>query len=344
MDRPRAGLILIAGAALCVILAVVAFPPVSPSAGEVVIYTSVDREYAEPVLAVFENKTGIRVRAVYDVEAAKTTGLVNRLLAERGAPQADVFWSGEVVQTVLLAEQGALDVYRPAVADGLPSRYRDPGGRWTAFGGRVRVLLVDPQAVAGAACVDSVLDLVDGTVPVGRTAIALPLFGTSAAHAAALYGTLGEDGARTFFERLRDGGARVVDGNAAVRDLVAGGQVAVGLLDSDDASVALTRNPRLRIVVPDQEGMGAFVVPNTVGLVTGGPHPSTGRGLVDYLLSPGVEGQLVTAGWVHVPSRPDQPPPANLDLSHILAMNISYQECAAHHAQAQRDLGGFYLS
>jgi len=52
----------------------------------VVIYTSVDQIFSEPILHDFEQKTGIKVKAVYDVEAAKTTGLVNRLLAEKNYP------------------------------------------------------------------------------------------------------------------------------------------------------------------------------------------------------------------------------------------------------------------
>ncbi len=53
----------------------------------VVVYTSVDQVYSEPVFRDFENTTGIKVLAVYDVEATKTTGLVNRLIAEKNYPK-----------------------------------------------------------------------------------------------------------------------------------------------------------------------------------------------------------------------------------------------------------------
>ena len=53
------------------------------SGGEsVTVYTSQDQVYAEPILQRFEQETGVRVRAVYDSEAVKTVGLVNRLIAE----------------------------------------------------------------------------------------------------------------------------------------------------------------------------------------------------------------------------------------------------------------------
>src|SRR5207245_2512087 len=47
----------------------------------VVIYTSQDQVYAEPILKEFERQSGIQVRALYDSEAVKTVGLVNRLIA-----------------------------------------------------------------------------------------------------------------------------------------------------------------------------------------------------------------------------------------------------------------------
>ncbi len=37
----------------------------------VVVYTSVDQPFSEPILQAFSEQTGIEVRAVYDVEAAK---------------------------------------------------------------------------------------------------------------------------------------------------------------------------------------------------------------------------------------------------------------------------------
>lgn len=49
----------------------------------VTAYVALDRVFSEPILQAFESETGIRVEAVYDVEASKTIGLVNRLIAEK---------------------------------------------------------------------------------------------------------------------------------------------------------------------------------------------------------------------------------------------------------------------
>ena len=68
----------------------------------VTIYTSLDRPHSEPILKKFEEATGIEVKAVYDTEASKTIGLINRLYAEKENPKADVFWNSEVLRTIQL--------------------------------------------------------------------------------------------------------------------------------------------------------------------------------------------------------------------------------------------------
>ena len=47
----------------------------------------------------------LTVRAVFDTEENKSTGIVNHLIAEAFAPQADVFWSGDPVRPFLLISQ-----------------------------------------------------------------------------------------------------------------------------------------------------------------------------------------------------------------------------------------------
>ena len=63
------------------------------SAPIVVVYVSHDQVFSEPILRDFEKETGIQVRAVYDTEETKSAGAMNRLIAEKRNPQADVYWA-----------------------------------------------------------------------------------------------------------------------------------------------------------------------------------------------------------------------------------------------------------
>jgi len=105
---------------------------------EVVIYTSVDQIFSETILSDFEKNTGIKVKAVYDVEASKTVGLVNRLLAEKGHPRCDVFWNSEVGRTIFLKQKGLFTPYTSPSAKDISLQFKDKDGYWTGFAARAK--------------------------------------------------------------------------------------------------------------------------------------------------------------------------------------------------------------
>src|SRR5207237_7992996 len=78
----------------CMILIGLAASTCGRGGPEVVAYTSVDQVFSEPVFRECERQAGLAVRAVFDTEETKSTGHVNRLIAEAASPQADVCWSG----------------------------------------------------------------------------------------------------------------------------------------------------------------------------------------------------------------------------------------------------------
>lgn len=268
---------------------------------KVVIYTSCDQVFAEPILKEFQNKTGISVQAVYDVEATKSTGLANRLLTEKDRPQADVFWSSELAQTLSLKSKGVLDSYKVKAASDLPVEYVDSENMWTGFGGRARVILVNKNLLSKENYPKSINDFLSDKWQASKVGIAHPIFGTSNTHAAALYAYLGEDKGKKFYKQIKDRGVMVVDGNSVVKDMVASGQLIFGLTDTDDAMEAVKKGSPVEVVFPDQDNMGTLVVPNTVALVKGGPNSENGKKLVEYLASAEVEKKLIENGFCEVP-------------------------------------------
>jgi iron(III) transport system substrate-binding protein len=310
---------------------------------EVVIYTSVDQLYSEPVLKQFEVESGIKVLPVYDVEAAKTTGLVNRLIAEKIRPQADVFWSGEFAQTMRLKEEGILSAYRSANTADIPHQYLDPENYWTGFACRARVLLVNTNLVSPQVYPRSLFDFLEPAYNTGQAAIAYPLFGTMATHAAAIYALLGEGKGKQFFQALKQRGIRVVDGNSVVRDMVASGQVGVGLIDTDDAFGAIRDKAPVAAVFPDQDSIGTFIIPNTVALVRGAPHIDNGKKLIDFLLSPRVEDLLIESGWSHIVLRPSKAKPQLLDTSGVKGMDITLGDIYGQLDTVNKDMPEIFI-
>jgi iron(III) transport system substrate-binding protein len=310
---------------------------------KVVVYTSVDQHYSEPVLKKFEQETGIKVLPVYDVEAAKTTGLVNRLIAEKKQPQADVFWNSEFVQTMLLKESGVLAAYRSPSAQGIPGAFCDQESFWTGFGGRARVLIVNTDLVEPADFPRSIFDLTGGRWSGQEVGIAYPLFGTSATHAAALYAVLGPQEGKKYFDALKTKGVQVVDGNSVVRDLVAQGRLKAGLTDTDDAYQAVSEGDHVKIIVPDQEDMGVFIIPNTVAMIAGAPNPEEAGMMIDYLLSPAVENDLTASGFIQVPLRAAGINDEAADWSGVKKMDVNFESVYKNLENVKYELSQIFI-
>ena len=100
-------------------------------AGSVVLYVSHDQVFSKPILKDFERETGIKVRAVYDTEETKSTGAMNRLIAEKNNPQADVYWANEPVRAEVLRQRNIAAPYRSLNAEGVPGPpdHTAPGSR-----------------------------------------------------------------------------------------------------------------------------------------------------------------------------------------------------------------------
>jgi len=243
----------------------------------VIVYASQDQVYADPVLKEFERETGIRVRAVFDSEAAKTVGLVNRLLAERRHPQCDVFWNGEEFRTHQLAAQ---NVFRETNA-------------WAAFGYRSRRIAM----VATHTNLPSPASLVDLTNQVyrGRAVFSYPLFGTTATHFLVLRQKWGSERWREWCVALAANRPFIVDGNSVAAQFVARGEAEVGLTDSDDIAAVNREHGNLRALPLTAE---MLLIPNTVAVIRDCPHPDTAQQLFAYLQRRAVAEKLVAAGAI----------------------------------------------
>jgi iron(III) transport system substrate-binding protein len=305
-------------------------------AAEVVIYTSLDQVFSEPILQDFEQQTGIEVKAVYDVEASKTTGSVNRLIAEKNNPRADVFWNSEVGRTLVLKDKGVLAPYRSPSAADIPEQFKDKDAYWTGFAARARVLIYNKTLLQPDEIPQSIFAL---TEPRWRNQVVLayPLFGTTAAHVAALYAVLGAEKTEQYLTVLRQNGVVIVDGNAVSRDVVVQGEVPVGLTDTDDANVAIQAGKPVGMIFPDKDGLGTLLIPNTVALIAGAPHSAEGKQLIDFLLSRDVESKLAFAESMQIPVREGvKTPPHVPAYDSIRAMPVDYQAIADNLERAAR--------
>jgi iron(III) transport system substrate-binding protein len=332
MKKPISVLIVV-----CVIIAGVVLWRIAKTPGNdrtVVVYVSEDQVFSEPVLRDFETETGIEVKAIYDTEEAKSTGSMNRLIAEKDNPRADVYWANEPIRAEVLKQRGISASYRSPNGKGIPAVFKDPDGYWTGFSARARVLVVNKRVKDGPKTISAYTD------PrwKGKAVIANPLFGTTTSQIAALFTVLGDKRAKEFMAALKRNHTAISTSNGESADFVAAGRYDFSLVDSDDAVNRMRQGKPVAMVYPDQGdgGTGCFIVPNAAVLIKGSPHPETARRLIDYLLSGETERKLAFADCAQIPLHPGvQTPPELKPMSAIKVMRVDYAKVAEKMVEIQ---------
>ena len=311
---------------------------------DLVVYVAHDQVYSEPLIQRFEEETGLRVRAEYDAEASKTIGLVSRIRNETNRTRCDVFWNNEVGHTVALAGEGLLAAYDSPSAADIPETFRDPERRWTGFGARARIFIVntelmDPGAVRG------MQDLLDPEWK-GRVGMARPLTGTTLTHAAALFDVLGEEAAWAYLSKIKArndaGELDLSPGNGYTKNQVASGQLAFGWTDTDDFNDARLDGKPVAAVYPDQDGVGTFLIPNTVAILADAPHPDAAQRFVDWLLRPEIERDLAFSRAAQIPVRESVERPAHVQ-SDLKFMDVDYRALGEAMVERQKRLQELFL-
>lgn len=297
-----------------------------PASGEVVLYSSVDEPILREIISLYSKNSHTRVLLVGDTEATKTTGLLQRLIAERSHPRCDVWWSNEAFSTIALARQGMLEPLPIAqeLRDlGWPSELIGDGDTWVGFAQRARVIVRNTRRVSVDAAPTSLGDLLRPEFE-GRIGLARPQFGTTRGHIAALVAAHGPDRTRAFLAALKSHGARLYDGNSQVVAAAAQGEIDVGLTDTDDVfagqrngwnvDYSLERSDEPGEIASNVSGpalpsIGPLVIPNTVAMIRNGPDARRGGGsasdtLVRFLLSESNERALASSEARNIPVRP----------------------------------------
>jgi iron(III) transport system substrate-binding protein len=295
---------------------------------EVVVYAALDAEFSQPILDDFAQDTGIAPLPKFDIESTKTVGLANAIIAEQSRPRCDVFWNNEILNTLRLEELGLLEAYEPPAAAAFPQEFRSPTGTWHGFAARARVLVVNTQLVSEGEMPTSIYDLTREKWK-GKIAIAKPLFGTTATHAACLFAVLGDEKAKDYFRALKANDVQIVSGNKQVATDVAAGRLAFGITDTDDAIIELAKGLPVKIVYPDRQPgeLGTLFIPNTLAIIKGSPNPAEARKLIDYLLTPEIEIALSRGASAQIPLNVKVNVPLRVETPRtIKSMEIDFEE------------------
>jgi len=256
--------------------------------GTVVVYTSLAPSESKPFAAAFEKKHGIKV----DLWRALSEKVVQRTIAEASARRhaVDVVETNGPEMEMLAREKLLAEVYSPHTAD-LPPNAIPPHRQWLPDRMNFFVVAYNTQKVRRAELPDSYEGFADARWK-GRIGIEA----TDAEWMATLIKTWGAEKGMAYFRRLAELKPDVRKGHVLLAELIAAGEVAVGLTVYNANAESLKRKGAPIDWVPIRPVVAR---PQGIGVAGNAPHPHAALLFVDFVLS--AEGQQLFESMGRVP-------------------------------------------
>ena len=257
-------------------------PPALPTMadpGELVLYSGRSESLVAPIIAQFEEVTGIDVQIKY----GGTSEIAATIMEEGDNSPADVFWAQDPGALAALADR-----YRPLPSDltlAVPEWARASDGSWVGISGRARVIVYD-ATLSEDELPASVEELTD---PKWKGRIGWPPTNASfRVMVTAMREMWGEDKTREWLEGMLANDVKVFPKNTPIVAAASEGEVSVGLVnhyylhrrlavDGDDFGA---RNLYLK-----DGGPASLVMVAGAGVLETGENQDNAEAFVRFLLS-----------------------------------------------------------
>lgn len=251
----------------------------------ITVYTSQPIEQMEEVVALFNQ---LHPEIAVEIFRSGTTEVMNRLMTEveAGAPQADVLLIADTVAMTQVKNMDLLLAWPDAPVAGLPEGQYDPD--MTFFGTKLITTGIVYNTASGRPRPTSWHDLL-GEDARDQVVMPSPLYsGAAVIHVGTLANTdgFGWD----YVEGLHDNGAIAVRGNGGVRDAVARGERAYGVLIDYMAYGQAAQGSPVEFVIP-AEGVTAINQP--VAILNTSQNIEAAKTFVAFQLSEAAQRQSV---------------------------------------------------
>ncbi len=235
----------------------------------------------------------------FDIEASKSLGLATRLIEESSSPRCDLFWNSEILHTVRLQQKGLLQSHNWRLPNNWPTGFVSSDGTWVGLGARARVIIVNRKKISDPDMRPKSIKELSDEKWKGQCGFAKPLYGTTATQFAVIHhGGLGTaiskgEGFWHWFAQAKSN-AVMLSGNKQVAQAVAQGELAWGITDTDDARIEVENGGNVEWYYPDQgpSDAGTLLIPTTVSLLKGSPHPIAAKKFAAYLVSEKTEARM----------------------------------------------------
>ena len=258
-----------------------AAPESTANETSLVVYSGRDEALIAPLIAQFEEASGIDVEVRY----AGSTELAAQLLEEGDRTPAQVFLSQDSGSLGAVDAAGLLSTLPEAVTSAVPAEYTSTDGSWVGLTGRARVIAYDSETYTADQIPGDVFEL---TQPEWKGKVAIvPSNASFQAFVTALRVEEGEERALEWLEGMVANDAQIYAKNGEVLEAVNTGVVPLGLInhyywarsEQDPATL------RAQLKFGDPGTVSALVNVTGAGILTGAADSRAAQDFVAFLLS-----------------------------------------------------------
>lgn len=271
------------------------------ASGPLVIYSGRSESLVGPLLQRLQEELGLELQVQY----GKTDELVTRLVTEGDESPADLIFAQDSGHLGLLSARGALAPLPDPLLDSVDPRFRDAEGAWLGTSGRLRVLVVDGEALSEDARPASLEALAD---PSWRGKIGwAPTNGSFQAHVSALRHAWGQERTRAWLEAVKANEPRAFPKNSPQVAAANAGEIQVGwvnhyYLHRVDAADRRAVNHSF----PEAGREGNVLMVSGVGIRRHSPRAADAQRLIEALVSEPSQAYFAQETFEY-PTRPGVP-------------------------------------
>jgi iron(III) transport system substrate-binding protein len=289
----------------------------------ITLYSAQHEQMIDQMTQMFTRETGITVR----VRSGEAPEIANEIAQEGARSPADVYFTENSPELILLDEKGLLAPVDPSTLEAVPSKYNAADGHWVGVFARVSVLAYNPALINEDQLPRSLMNLAQPQWR-GKVAIApsdadfLPLVGA----VAALHG---KAAALEWLKGLRRN-ANIFDDDEGVVAAVDRGSVMTGVINSyywarlwTEQGSAKTKS---RIYYFPQGDVGGLINVSGATVLKSSKHQAAGQRFLAFLVSKKVQATIaqgdidfeyplvpgLTANPLLKPFNELQPPPISI--------------------------------
>ncbi len=275
------------------------------AADELLLYAIVQQQDAELLAAAFEAETGISVQLI----RGSGGEIVSRVIAEKGAPRADVVLGGASSLHISMAAEGVLASYVPEAADYLPAGAIDEDGYWSGFYLTALGIGINEeryrQKFGDRPLPETWEDLLDQDFA-GELVLTDPVASsTSYLFVQTQLQRLGWDAGWEYLAGIAPLVGQFPTSGSAPPRMVGTGEYILGIAFVHSLSRTIEQGFPVSLVVPPETGGEV----GSVSIIEGGPNPEAARQFVEFMHTAAAQ-QLYAEQALTTPLHPDVELPA----------------------------------